>query len=286
MQGSFICCLFVFSSLFLGNSLITSGNQTVRFLCFVYSVFWDSTSYTAISVFWMILMERLDASTRWCPWACLKKEMCFWPAKTRKNLELFEMPTGHWTGAQMWFRHNWKKQVRNFLSLHYSYRYSCVRFQNEFSSAVFQVSVWNFLLLHFEGNVCNWIPKVNWPWMEWFRVFFCCRMAFLVGFISVWNQICRNCSFFTFFVVIRFFWCLVWGVGILVCSSKLRVPFINRILYYQLISFRNARQLYLLFFCVSQPFFLETFCLLRGTKLFVFSALFTVSFEIPLRILQ
>ena len=146
--------------------------STVSFPIFVYSVFWDSTSLTAKKVFWMILMKRLDAPAYWCPWACLKWEMCFWLPKTKKNLERLQMHTCQWTGAQMWFRHNWKKLVRPFLSLHCTDRYNCFRVRNEFSSAVCHVSDWKFLLLHFEGNVWNWIPKMNWPWMEWFRVFF------------------------------------------------------------------------------------------------------------------
>ena len=36
-----------------------------------------------------------------------------------------------------------------------------------FFSAVFQVLDWSFLVLHFYGNVCNWIPKVIWPRMDW-----------------------------------------------------------------------------------------------------------------------
>ena len=44
----------------------------------------------------------------------------------------------------------------------------CFRYWNEFLSAVFQVLGWSFLVLHFYGNVCNWIPKVIWPRMDWF----------------------------------------------------------------------------------------------------------------------
>ena len=61
-------CVF---QVFFRNSLITSGNQTVRFLSFVYSVFWVFTSYTAISVFWRILMERPNALALWWICACL-----------------------------------------------------------------------------------------------------------------------------------------------------------------------------------------------------------------------
>ena len=35
------------------------------------TVFWCSTSYTVIIVFWIILMELVDAPARWWPCACL-----------------------------------------------------------------------------------------------------------------------------------------------------------------------------------------------------------------------
>ena len=120
-------------------------------------------------------------------------EMWFWLAKTRKNLEFFEMHTCHWPGAQIWFRHKWRKLVTASLLLHCIHGYSCLRCWNEFFSAVFQVLDWNFLVLHFDGNVCNWIPKVIWPRMDWF-------WGFLLenGFFR-WLHICidwnlQNCS--------------------------------------------------------------------------------------------
>ena len=48
---------------------------------------------------------------------CLPK-MYLWPAKTRKKPKLLEMHTCHWTGAQMWFRHEWKKLVAASPLLH------------------------------------------------------------------------------------------------------------------------------------------------------------------------
>ena len=59
-------------------------------------------------------------------------EMCFWPAKTRKNLELFEMHTCQWPGAQKWFRHKWRKLVTASLLLQCIVGYSCLRYWNEF----------------------------------------------------------------------------------------------------------------------------------------------------------
>ena len=98
-------------------------------------------------------------------------EMCFWPAKTRKNLELFEMHTCHWPGAQIWFRHKWRKLVTASLLLVFIDSNGCLRYWNEFFSAVFQVLDSSFLVLHFEGNVCNWIPEVIWPGKDWFWCF-------------------------------------------------------------------------------------------------------------------
>ena len=40
-----------------------------------------------------------------------------------------------------------------------------------FFKAVFHVLDWSFLLLLFDGNVCNWIPTVIWPQKHWFWVF-------------------------------------------------------------------------------------------------------------------
>ena len=59
-------------------------------------------------------------------------EMCFWPAKTRKNFELFEMLTCLWPAAQIWFRHKWKKLVTASLLVLYFVWYSCLRYWNEF----------------------------------------------------------------------------------------------------------------------------------------------------------
>ena len=112
-------------------------------------------------------------------------EMCLRPAKTRENLELFEKHTSHWPGAQIWFRHKWRKMVTVSVLLHFIDWYGCLRYWNEFFSAVFQVLDWSFLLL-FDGNVCNWIPKVIWPQMDWF-------WGFLLenGFFR-WPTICMD----------------------------------------------------------------------------------------------
>ena len=145
-------------------------------------------------------------------------EMCFWPAETRWNLELFEIHTCHWPGAQIWSIHTRRKLATASLLRPCIDWYGCVRYWNEFFSAVFQILDWSFLVLHFDGNVCNWIPKVIWSRMNWFWVFLL-EMASCNDLISVWTDICKNCS-----IVILYWRHQVFSVfslrGILVCSSK------------------------------------------------------------------
>ena len=83
-------------------------------------------------------------------------------------------------------RHKWRKLVTGFLLLLCIGGYSCLRCWNEFFSAVFQVLFWSFLVLHFDGNGCNWIPKVIWPRMDWFRDFLLEN-----GFLR-WLHICMD----------------------------------------------------------------------------------------------
>ena len=72
-----------------------------------------------------------------------------------------------WPGAQIWFRHKWRNLATASLLLDCIDWYSCLRYWNEFFAAVFHVLDWSFLVLHFDGNVCNWIPKVMWPRKDW-----------------------------------------------------------------------------------------------------------------------
>ena len=181
-------------------------------------------------------------------------EMCFWPAKTRKNLELFEMLTCLWPAAQIWFRHKWKKLVTASLLVLYFVWYSCVRYWNEFFSAVFHVLDWSFsyctLTEFFAIGFQKWFDH------EWFDFgVFCWKMASFVDFISVWTEICKNCSIFILFWRHDIF-SMFSLRGILVCSLKMLVLFSHRILYYRLMSFSNALQLYFLSFCDFQPLFL------------------------------
>ena len=147
-------------------SSINSEKQIVCFPSFVLTVFWCTTSYTVIFVLWRMLMEPVNAPAHRWPCACLKCVSGL--RRLEKFLNFFEMHTCLWPCAQIWFRHKWRKLVLASLLLHFIDWYSCLRYWNEFFSAVFQVLDWSFLVLHFDGNVCNWIPKVIWPRMDWF----------------------------------------------------------------------------------------------------------------------
>ena len=87
-----------------------------------------------------------------------------------------------------------------------------------FFSAVFQILDWSFLVLHFDGHVSNWIPKVIWPRMDWF----CC---FLLqnGFLR-WLHICMDWNLqelLNFFLFWRHQISSIFSLrGILVCSLK------------------------------------------------------------------
>ena len=180
-------------------------------------------------------------------------DMCFWPAKTGKKLELFGKHTCHWLGAQTWFRHNWKGLDTASLLLLSSILFSCLRYWIQFFSAVFRVSDRIFLVLHIDGKVFNWIPEVMWPRMYCFWVS-CWNMTSFVVFTSAWTKSSTICS------IVILFWryrpyLIVSSSFILVCSKWMLVLFSFNILQYRLRCFRKAMQLYFPSFCVYQPFF-------------------------------
>ena len=89
-----------------------------------------------------------------------------------------------------------------------------------FFSALLRVLGWSFLLLHFDGNVCNWIPKVIWPRMDWFWFFFVGKwLLSSILYLYEVNSL-RDAQLLFYFDKVNFF--SVFRVtGILVCSSKM-----------------------------------------------------------------
>ena len=190
-------------------TLITSENQVVCFPSFVLTVFCYSTSYTVIVVLWKMLMEPVNALARWWPCAFLKCVSGL--RRLEENLELFEIHTCLWRGAQIWFRHKWRKQVTASLLLRCIDGYSCLRYWNEFFQLWFRFKIEVFLVLHFDGNVCNWIAKVIWARMDWFCVFFGKWLLSSTSYLYELKS-ARIAQLLFIFGDINFFRCLVWGV--------------------------------------------------------------------------
>ena len=118
-----------------------------------------STSYTVIIVFWMMLMQLVNATARWWPCACLN---CV------SGLRRLEETWFFWDFFDLLlnilFRHNSRKLATASLLLHYCIDgCSCLGYWNEFFSSMFKVLGWNFLALQCHRNVCNWNPKLIWP---------------------------------------------------------------------------------------------------------------------------
>ena len=155
--------------------------------------------------------------------------MCFWPAKTRKNLELFEIHTYLWPGAQIWFRHKRRKLVTASLLLLCIGGYSCVSYWNGF----FLSCVSGFRLKF--SRIALWPKRMQLDSKSDLATnglildFFCLKMASFVDFISVSIDICKNCSFVNRFWGHQIF--LMFSLrGILVCSLKMLVLFSHKIL--------------------------------------------------------
>ena len=230
MQCILIFNLFVSSSLFFLEVVVKLSDYfwkpnslfskfCVNCLLIFYFVYCNSCALKYVN----------EASKCTCSLVALRvPEMCFWPAKTGKNFDYFETHTYLWPGAQICFRHKWRKPVAASLLLHFIGGYSCLRYWKEFFSAVFHVLDWSFLVLHLDRNVCNYIPKVISARMDWFWVFLLENRCFhWINICMDWNlQELLNCCFFwrhQFFSMLSL-------RGILVCSLKMLVLFSHTIL--------------------------------------------------------
>ena len=84
-------------------------------------------------------------------------EMCFWSAKSRKKnflrcIQVIGLLLNYGSDIN---EGNWLQLLFYFIVLMGTV--ASVIGMN-FFPAVFQVLDWSFLVLHFYGNVCNWIP--------------------------------------------------------------------------------------------------------------------------------
>ena len=133
------------------------------------TVFCGTTSYTVIIVLWKMLIEPVNAPARWWPWArlnCisglrrLEKTLNF-----LRCIHVFDLVLKSGSDIN---EGNWLQVLFYFIVL---MGIVTAVIGIRFFSAVFHVLDWGFLL-HFDGNLCNWIPKVIWPRMDWFWEFF------------------------------------------------------------------------------------------------------------------
>ena len=213
MQCNLTFYIFVSSSLFFLEVVVN-----------VFDYFWKPNSLfskfcvNCLLIFYFVYCNNCVLNdvngACWCTCSLVALsvlEMCFWPAKARRNLELFEMHTCHWPGAQIWFRHKWWKLVTASFCLlvligkvvfiiEMSF-FSCgLGFRLKFS----RIALWRKRLqLDSKNSLAT---------NGFFLGVFCWKMASFVDFISVWTEICKNCSTFFFFDDIHFFQFLIWGV--------------------------------------------------------------------------
>ena len=153
-------------------------------------------------------------------------ELCFWPAKTRKTLNFLRCT--HVIDPVLKYgsdknEGNWLQLLFYFIVL-MSIVASVIGMS--FFSAMFQVLDWSFLVLTetFAIGFQKWFGH---KWID-FGVF-CWKMASSVYLLSLWIEICKNCSIVILFWRHRIF--LIFSLrGILVCSLKMLVLLSHRIL--------------------------------------------------------
>ena len=230
MQCNVTFYLFVSSSLFFLEVVVK-----------LFDYFWKPNSlfsklcFNFLLIFYFVYCNNCALKdvngACWCACSSVAlrvSEMCFWPAKTRRNLEFFEMHTCLWPGAQIWFRQKWRTLVIASLLFHCSGGFSCLRYWSEFFQLCFRflIEVFSYCTLT-ETYAIVFQKRFDHEWSD-FGVFRW-KMASFVDFISVWTEICWNCS-----IVILFWRHEIFSMfslrGILVCSLKMLVLFSHRIL--------------------------------------------------------
>ena len=140
-------------------------------------------------------------------------EMCFWPAKTRKNLWIFEMHTCLWPGSQIWFRHEWRKLFTSSFLFHCIDGYSCLRCWNEiFLSCV------SYFRLKF-SRIALWRKRMRLDSKSDLTTnglilgfFFVGKWLLSLTSYLYWLKSGRIAQLLTVFDDINFFRCFVWGV--------------------------------------------------------------------------
>ena len=121
------------------------------------------------------------------------------------------MPTRQWPGAQIWFRHRWRKLVTASLLLHYIGGFSCLRYWNEFFQVCsrFYIEVFSYCSLTETYAIA--FPK--WFDNEWIDFgFFVGKWLLSSTFYLYGLKSARIAELLLSFEDIKFFRCLVRGV--------------------------------------------------------------------------
>ena len=113
-------------------------------------------------------MEPNIPHARWWP---------YWCQKCASGLRRLEKIWTRWDAYMCWTlcSNVVQTQMReigyNSFSPHCVCKNSCILNWDELFSSVGQFLGWSYLVLHFYGNVCYWIPKLFWPRLDWFGFF-------------------------------------------------------------------------------------------------------------------
>ena len=214
MQGNFTFYRFVSSSLFFLERVV----KLFDYLWKPNSLF-SKPCVNCLLIFYFVycnicVLNDVNGAC-WCTYSLVAlrvPHMCFWPTKTRKKHYFFEMHTCLRPGAQIWFRHKWRKLVTASLLLPCIDAYGCLRYWNEFFFSCVsgfrlkfsRIALWrkrlqldsksdlttNGLILGF--FVGKWLLSLT---------------SYLFGLKSA-----RDVQLLVYFDDIKFFRCLGWGV--------------------------------------------------------------------------
>ena len=172
--------------------------------------FWCTTSYTVKILLSKILEVLANAHTRWWPCACLKRVSGL--RRPEKVSSFFGLHSCLRPGAQIWFRHEWRKLVRASFLLHCIDGSSCLRHWNEFFLSCVsgfglkfsRIELWRKRLqfdsesdLVFNGLIFGFFVR-KWPPS---------LTSYLYGLKSA-----KTAQLLFDFQDIKIFRCLVWGV--------------------------------------------------------------------------
>ena len=165
-----------------------------------------------------MLLESVNAPARWWPCACLK---CVSGLRRLEKTLNFFLRSIHIFGVVLKYALDINEGIWLQLFFYLIVLMGIVASDMgmSFFSAVFRVLDWSFLILHFDWNVCNWIPK--WFDHEWidFEVFVGKWLLSLTSY-PLGLKTSKIAQLFVFFWRHQFFSKFTLR-GILVCSLKM-----------------------------------------------------------------